>query len=211
MKTDRRRFFVMTMCAWGIPLAMLMLVAFSRVKAPTYVSSINQSQVGSIFGCIGSWLAQIQEPDFGGGNLQSSGEASGQTVSNQADPVAGTTKSFTSFSASGTDPALGGFTWSLDASRDAGATTITAFNSEQDFPATAHLELYLQATFDWHPGKVYRSRTPVAFSSSLVNTYPFVQEHLTLDSPVEFEDSETGELAFTLQSATATLSTNPDH
>ena len=86
-----------------------------------------------------------------------------------------------------TDPVLGTITSTLYAG-PTNAATVTS-NTQNRFPATVRFSFFSDATASARPGITFRTRTPIVFSSTTVNSYnPFVAETLKVENDVHYYD-----------------------
>lgn len=111
-----------------------------------------------------------------------------------------------SLSATGSNPTLGTVTTTLDGSRTPAASSVAANQAGSEFPATATINFYANATLSSKPGVNYRSIQQLTLQGKVSSFNPFKQERFVLLKSVDFEDvNRPGVVAFSLGSLTVTL------
>ncbi len=105
------------------------------------------------------------------------------------------------------DSAKGAIITRLDPTRTPSASTIRS-NGATRFPLAVNINFYATASLPSAPGKLFRSKTQLAFVSTGVRSLdPFTGEVATLKNDVEFVDvaDATGHTSFTLQGGRTTI------
>lgn len=155
---------------------------------------------------------QARTPSGAEFTSQSNGKAQLQIVEAQDGPGAFSTQRLVSFSAQGEIEGFGTVTWSGDPERTTTLSHVSSNTEDGGFPGTSDMYMHVNAELSWEPGRIFRSRTEIHVHNSNLNSWaPQFDEVYELVEPVEFEDAETGELAFTITSLTTTISSDPSN
>lgn len=147
--------------------------------------------VGTITTCGVTSTTTISSSVFPSTTATATGSISFNAVAQSADgQPSSSTQSPVSFSATATDPTLGTITWTLDPTRRATNTTITANQGGTDYPATSTINIPVQATISSQVGKTYRSIGEVQFSNGNLRSFnPQNNEPYSQIGVASFEDA----------------------
>lgn len=137
---------------------------------------------------------------------QSKGNATFQIVDGQEGPGAFNTHRILGFTAQTDLPDLGTISWLGDLSRPTTLSSVVSDDERGNFPGISDIYMHVIAKISGMPGKTFRSRTEVHVRNSRLKTWaPQENEAYQLVDPVEFEDADTGQLAFTLTGLTSII------
>ncbi|MEP7217866.1 MAG: hypothetical protein ABI876_03065 [Bacteroidota bacterium] len=115
-------------------------------------------------------------------------------------PIASATEKIVSLTATGNSKEFGTVITTLDTSREASPTIITANQKNADFPATGQINFNVNIRLASQPGAVYRNREEIRIEDRNLKTFrPHVGASYRLLKPVEFVDiSKPEATAFTM-------------
>jgi len=136
-------------------------------------------------------------------NISGNGTASFQAVSSQTSPVASSSYTPVSLNFSGSDPVLGTFSFSFDASRPPSNTTVTANQAGADFPASANVYANVTGTVSGLPG-TYTNNSECHMSATINSWNPQTNETYTFVNDVTFSNPDDATApTFTIPAGTA--------
>jgi hypothetical protein len=165
--------------------------AFAQLGNPQGAQSAIAIPVGVITSCGVTSTTTINSTVFPSTTATATGLISFNAVAQSGDGQrSSSTQSPVSFSATANSQTLGTITWSLDQSRAATPTTVTANQDGADFPATSTINIPVQATISSQPGKTYRSIGEVQFTNPNLRSFnPQNNESYNQVGVASFEDA----------------------
>lgn len=160
--------------------------------------------------CVATGQGTIAVALAGGGSIETPANANGTATLSSTGPIPGLLSStgfeFVSITITGQDPIYGQYSFSLDASRPATQTVVTANQPGQDFPATANVYTNVRGTISGLAGTFTNSTEIHIQTTNLLTFAPQLNEQYTFVNDVQFTSENGDGTSFTIPAgATVTL------
>jgi hypothetical protein len=180
-----------------LPLASLM--AGCTMMIATASAQYENVAIGTQSSCNLAGTSTFVGPLFGSAtvNIPANGTATFQWIATSQFPASATLTPV-AVSGSGIDPVYGPVTFSLDNTRPAPNSTISATQAAGPIPATGNLTFNLTVTIGAFPGVVYESIQPLTQNATLF-AWPHNNAQYNSLSQVDFQDrAHPGPIAFSM-------------